>query len=325
MPLSIHYDQILSQFDSLVTVGVINHHPSRVTQIENKGFKVGILPSQTSTADSLLLVQFKYEITESLANKPAAEVALQVPEHTSDHLVGSRPDTFGPGSDIANAHPDLLMTAVESTHLLVINKFCIFRPQLLLLTIDSYQRQHVPLSSLDLAAAWSVLCATEDRFYVMFNCGDVAGASRRHKHMQVIPHPDALPATPGRWRLFPDYDPALASGATSFEYFINHFDKATASSSTPDLFAIYSSLLERCRQSLNAQDDRPSCPHNVVLMRKWILAIPRTRENVDGTTANSAGMMRSVWLKNEQQLEKWIEQGPAWVLSQLGVAASHTL
>ncbi|EXJ93912.1 hypothetical protein A1O1_02305 [Capronia coronata CBS 617.96] len=305
MSLNLDHDheRLLSRFDSLVASGVVTYHPSRVTEIEDHGFK------------------FRYEITESLAGKPAAELAIRAPELTPAQLSASRPQTFGSGSDIPNAHPDLLITTINDTHLLVVNKFAVFRPHLLLLTVDSYQRQHLPLSLVDLKAARTFLTNTQDRFYVIFNCGVNAGASRSHKHMQVLPHPDALPPTAQGWRLFPDYDPPLVSGSIPFVYFIRHFERSAVSG--PELFDAYTHLLLKCRRVLNIPDDQVECPHNVVITTKWILTIPRSKENVDCTTANSAGMMGSVWLRNEKQLEKWMAQGPAWVLSQLGLPAEE--
>ena len=83
--------------------------------------------------------------------------ALRLVENTAPKALAARPTSFGPGSDIANGHPDLLVQMPNDTHLLVINKFCIARPQLLLLTADSYRRRPKALSQADLAAAWTVL------------------------------------------------------------------------------------------------------------------------------------------------------------------------
>lgn len=261
--------------------------------------------------------QVRYEISESLAGKSAAELALQAPESHEAHDAASRPETFGPGSDIANAHPDLLITTINSTHLLVVNKFSVWRPQLLLLTVDSYQRQHLPLSQDDLRAAWTLLTQTDGQFYVFFNCGSKAGASRSHKHMQVVPHPDTLPATARKWRLFPDYDPPWSPHSIPFMHFIHRFEGPRVLET--EISRVYRQHVSSCRRALKISDEQAACPHNAVLTKKWIVTIPRSRENVDGTTANSAGMMGSIWLRDEKQLEKWMAQGPAWVLSQLGL------
>ncbi|EXJ92175.1 hypothetical protein A1O3_00725 [Capronia epimyces CBS 606.96] len=298
MSRELDYDGLLSRFDSLVASGVVSHQVSRETEVEDNG------------------VKFKYEITESLTGKPAAGQALASPKQAPTHNAVSRPETFGPGSDIANVHPDLLITTIHDTHLLVVNKFSVFRPHLLLLTVDSYQRQPEPLSQADLEAAWKLLTETDGRFYVIFNCGLAAGASRSHKHMQAIPHPDALQPSACGWRLFPDYDPPLPPHSIPFVHFIHRFDNHVVSG--PELFDVYLRLLGDCRRALTIPDEQAECPHNVVLTEKWIVTIPRSKENVGGTTANSAGMMGSVWLRDEQQLEQWKAQGPAWVLSQLG-------
>lgn len=312
------YERILEHFDGLVEQGIIFHHPSRVVEYEDRGYKVSD-PTRSMSFSELQLTAFEFgfEVTASLAGKSAAEVAIRVPEHTPDHLLPSRPQTFGPGSDITNAHPDLLVTTINDTHLVVINKFCVFRPQLLLLTADSYQRQHTPLSVDDFAAALSVLEQTGDHFYVMFNCGERAGASRHHKHIQVLPHPDSLSSKHDRWRLFPDYEPPLDTDQVPFVHFIERFDKYALS---PDnLLSIYLTFVEKSRGLLKINDSTQPCPHNFVLTSRWLMVIPRARIDVEGITANSAGMMGSVWLKDTDQMNAWIDYGPARALSQLGL------
>ncbi|KAK5052542.1 hypothetical protein LTR84_002407 [Exophiala bonariae] len=305
MSLGLGNDELLSRFDSLVANGIITHHPSRVTEFEQKGFR------------------FRYEVTNSLAGKKAAELAFIVPElrEQSNSRPGTPPQTFGPGSDIGNAHPDLLVSTINDTHLVVMNKFPVFRPQLLLLTIDSFQRQHQPLSLADLQAAWTLLASTGNRFYVMFNGGFTAGASRHHKHLQVLPHPDAPGLDMSWWGLFPDREQAMPVSSVPFIHFLHRFSKPAVTAL--EVFDVYLRFLGDRRHVLALPDDQVEVPHNVVITKRWIVVIPRSKENIDGTTANSAGMMGSVWLNNEQQLEKWIAQGPSWVLSQLGLSAGE--
>lgn len=262
-------------------------------------------------------------MTSSLAGKKAAELAFKIPELRQDQpdsRSASPLKTFGPGSDIGNAHPELLVSTINDTHLVVVNKFPVFRPQLLLLTVDSYQRQWQPLSLADLQAAWVLLTETGDRFYIIFNGGFTAGASRNHKHMQVLPHPEASGRDKSGWMLFPDLEPIAHTSSVPFVHFLYRFNDSAASAA--EVFDIYQQFLSDCRRALAVPDDQIEVPHNTVITKRWIVVIPRSKENIDGTTANSAGMMGSVWLNNEAQLEKWLAQGPSWVLSQLGLPAA---
>lgn len=245
---------------------------------------------------------------------------------TPDDALAARPVCFGPGSDIANAHPDLLIATVNNTHLLVINKYCVFRPQLLLLTVDSFRRQHEPLCLDDLEAAWTALEAMDSPHFAMFNCTPTAGASRAHKHMHIIPRPGSHSGEDGGFHLFLDCKSPGQKDA-SFRYFHwdlqdSHLEKPISSKT---LLEIYLDLLTQARCALDIPDDGPQsiCPHNVILVKEWIVVVPRRTNNFKSVTANGAGMMGSVWLVNDGQLDRWKELGLRNVLSHLGVPAQE--
>lgn len=208
---------------------------------------------------------------------------------------------------MALVHPDLVLANINDTHLLVANMYCVLRPQLMLLTRDSYRRQHEPLSAEDIDAAKAVLVTVQKPFYVMFNCSAMAGASREHKHMHILPCDDkdaatGIPSVESQLNNFP------------FQFFWRRVDFGEDS-----LPQIYHKLLADARDALNLT---PSaiCPHNAILTRTWLMVIPRRSKDFHGLTSNGAGMIGSVWLQNEAQLEKWTHLGPANVLSHLGVA-----
>ncbi|KAF2835312.1 putative phosphorylase [Patellaria atrata CBS 101060] len=300
MVLTVDYDSILLKFDSLAAQGVINYSPPNILHLVDGGYP------------------FEFRISHSLLGKPQAEEELKSPEKTLPDAVDSRPVCFGPGSDIANSHPDLLITTVRDTHLLVINKFPLFRPHLLLLTADSYRRQHEPLSLQDIDAAWTVLNSLKSPHYAMFNCTVVAGASRDHKHLHIIPMPDPKSG----FCFFPDTDqvkPENVPFRYSLKYFSEQHSEKTITAS--DLFEVYEGLLKQTRELLGLLDENPICSHNVMLTKEWIISIPRRNIQYHGATANTAGMMGSVWLMKETQLDHLKELGPSIMLSQLGLAA----
>lgn len=245
-----------------------------------------------------------------------------------DHLpLGSHtenPKCFGPGSDIVDDHPKILVQTINETHLLVLNKFPIFRPQLMLLTVDSYRRQTEPLTSEDIRAAWAILDGIGRKYYVLFNCTPTAGASRMHKHMQVIPHPMAVNEVEDGFRFFPDLEASTQATEVPFKHFIEHFKGLPneASSRDEQVFEIYSRLLAQTRAALSISPEDPVCPHNVVLTQDWIILIPRRSKVFHGITANSAGMMGSVWLEKESEYDAWKARGPANVLAALGIPAN---
>lgn len=81
---------------------------------------------------------------------------------------------------------------------MILNKFCVVRPQFVLHTIE-FEMQQTLLSRADLSALWHVLDSLHSEHFAIFNCGVDAGASVGHKHMQVLPHPGR-----SEFEMFPD-------------------------------------------------------------------------------------------------------------------------
>jgi ATP adenylyltransferase len=202
-------------------------------------------------------------------------------------------------------HPDLVLANINNTHLLVANLYCVFRPQLLLLTKDTYQRQYEPLDAEDLGAAQAVLVSAKNPYYAMFNCSAMSGASREHKHMHILPL---------------ENDGGMPSLETRIETFPFQSFRSPVEGANPDeLLRVYNRLLANTREALKLTPGVVS-PHNVILTQEWLMLIPRQSNDFHGITSNGAGMIGSVWLQNEAQLDKWIQFGPKNVLSHLGIA-----
>ena len=216
------------------------------------------------------------------------------------------PRCFGPGSDIADADPKLLVATLNDSHILVIGKFCVIGPHLLLLTKDSYRRQRKSLDADDLAAAYSVITTLNPQHFAFYNCGLAAGASRQHKHIQILPRPG--PMFPDK----PDFDRSMIP----FRFFLRYLEDVDQKPG--QLAHIYSELLAQARVVLNIPNDE-DCPHNMVLVREWILVIPRRSNDFNGVTANSAGMMGYVWLGKSEELDRWKRVGPVLALAGLGI------
>lgn len=253
-------------------------------------------------------MQVEFHISTSLSKKP--QNGDPVSGHNGPN--SKKPECFGPGSDIGNDDPGMLLATIHGTHLLVVNKFCMFRPQLLLLTSDSYRRQREPLGLDDFAAACTVLNSLERPQFVIYNCGPTGGASRQHKHLQVLTRPP---------QLFPD-NPSEAK-SVPYQYFLQYLHNVDIE--TPEgqkqVFDIYSNLLAEARKSLgdNIEDDGAYIPHNVAFVKEWIVVIPRRNVDFQGITANTAGMLGSMWLTSEEQMDEWKQVGPKKVLAGLGV------
>ncbi|KAL2872291.1 uncharacterized protein BJX67DRAFT_2102 [Aspergillus lucknowensis] len=153
MSFEISYDAILARFDDLVARKAIHYAPRSTVQLEDDGFAL------------------EFHISTSLSQKP--QDGYPVCGH--DDPTSEKPECFGLGSDIGNGDPGVLIEAIHKTHVLVFDKFCIFRPQLLLLTSDSYRRQREPLALDDLAVACTVMTCLNRPLFPIYNCGPIAG------------------------------------------------------------------------------------------------------------------------------------------------------
>ncbi|KAL4783620.1 ATP adenylyltransferase-domain-containing protein [Aspergillus varians] len=292
MTSEISYDAVLSRFDDLVARDAIFYGSRTTVQLEDNGFTL------------------EFHISPSLSRKPQNGDPVSGHEDPNS----KKPECFGPGSDIGNDDPALLLATIRDTHLLVLNKFCMFRPQLLLLTSNSYRRQREPLGLEDLEAACTVVNSLKAPQFVIYNCGPTAGASRQHKHLQVLPRPP---------RLFPDNQ--SDSKAVPYRYFLRYIQDIDIENpeGQRQLFEVYRDLLAEAKQSLGGdlEDNGGYIPHNVAFVKEWIIVIPRRNMNFQGITANTAGMLGSVWLTSEEQMNEWEQVGPTRALAELGVPA----
>lgn len=240
-----------------------------------------------------------------------------------------------PNGDIStdvNAFSDSSGKGIASkgifTHKLILNKFCVFRPQYLLLTTDPLQRQTSRLNEADLQAAWNVLSqfAASSPHYVIFNCGREGGSSRKHKHMQVLEVPAGGEDRALLWPGLADHriaEEPIETGPYEtlplpFITFRSKLRKGYADAT--DLKRVYSLQYEQCCEALQRKVDE-DVPHNVVLTKDWLVTIPRRRattEGIYGHIVNATGMVGLVWCGDEGQLAGWSERGPANVLGDLG-------
>lgn len=202
----------------------------------------------------------------------------------------------------------LKLAQLNNTHELALNLFCVDRPQLLLLTLDSYKRQHEPMDLDDFKASIGMMRACRS-MYAIYNCGQPAGCSRVHKHMQGLRGPPtALEA------IVRPTDKATVP----FQYFAHQFENRLVDTTPSEVLNAYLSMLVRSREALGLKADA-TCPHNVVLWDSWLIVVPRRKSSVGKASANSAGMLGSVWFADKSFLDEWHELGPRHVLQELGV------
>ncbi|RMZ74290.1 ATP adenylyltransferase [Pyrenophora seminiperda CCB06] len=279
--------KLTDTFDELVSRGVIVYGPHESVKLEAEGYPI------------------EFRICPALATKPHTIGA------TNHALSQSR--KWGPGSDLFCPDERLIVTQVNNTHDLALNLFCVDRPQLLMLTLDSYKRQHEALDVDDLEVMLQVLRRLPD-MYVIFNCGEKGGCSRVHKHLQGLKGP------PHGF----DYLISAMSDAgkrVPFQYFLHHFTQGFGETSAGDVLPIYTTFLAQCRSLMDAEDmDAP--PHNIIMWADYLIVIPRRKGSMEGASANAGGMSGSVWVTSQPHVDEWLRIGCANVLRELGVPSS---
>ncbi|KAJ6171726.1 hypothetical protein N7470_000793 [Penicillium chermesinum] len=241
MPLDLNYDEISSKFDRLVADGIVFYKPSTLIPLTHRG------------------MTFSFHIIEGHKTKP--QEGDPVAATKAAQAAASNPaPCFGPGSDIANDHPDICITTVNGTHLLTMNKFPSSR--------------HL-------------------------------GRAREYA---------------AGYRFFPDYE-GVGPGAewrAPFTYFLVRWEGARLDADF--LLEKYLGLLQKARVALGVAVEEQEIPHNFVLTKRWMMVIPRRAKVSHGLTANSAGMLGSMYIISQEQLDAWKEAGPTNVLAGLGIA-----
>ncbi|KZL79664.1 atp adenylyltransferase [Colletotrichum incanum] len=338
---------VLARFDKLVGDGTVMYSDDmEKIYHEDGGFKFefrltsALKSKPPAMEDNAELddanVNANGDSDRSKTKNPSTDTNGNTSNGTS-HEIKFDADGCLPGGDISIAGYEV--GPVGETHILSFNKFCAYRPHLLLMTADGRRRQFEGLNSGDLGAAREVLAGLNSsnhgsgqEYLAIFNCGKMGGCSRLHKHMQLIPAPDAIP-------LWPD---TVASGNAEgqdppFRYFIhrfsgssngNHSNETGVLPSADVLASAYWQMLQQATELIPGrekvvEEDRVgrkvAVPHNVVLSERWLVVVPRVKDVVDGAGVNAAGTLGVVWASEMETVDKWKKLGLKRVLGEVGI------
>jgi ATP adenylyltransferase len=209
--------------------------------------------------------------------------------------------------------PDLFVSDLSPTHVALLNKFNVVDNHLLMVT-RAFEDQEALLTREDCAAL--LICLSEIDGLGFYNAGRTAGASQRHKHLQMIPL-SALPES----RL--PIDPLLRSvrmaGATGtvpglpFLHAYAPMDPACLdrrNDGASSLLARYHALLHAVGLSVEAA----SGPYNLLVSRQWLLLVPRSQEFFEGISINALGFAGALLVKDDAQLATLRKHGPMTAL-----------
>ena len=121
-------------------------------------------------------ISFVVRSLSNIARKEKANAQQKIQESKTGKYI----DPFLP------YNKNLFVCDISYSHLCLLNKFNIVDGHLLIVTRD-FEEQEDLINIHDFAALWS--CMQEIDGLAFYNGGSAAGASQRHKHLQLLPLP----------------------------------------------------------------------------------------------------------------------------------------
>lgn len=254
--------------------------------------------------------RFQVRVLENLSRKAEARFA---------ELDGTVPPAVA--NPFLPPDPCLLVGAVSPTHLAVLNKYNVLKHHLLIVT-RRFEEQEALLTRADLESLWS--CLLEADALGFYNGGAAAGASQRHKHLQLIPLPlhSELPELPMELLLrhADDHDGIWTSSALPFF----HAARPVGVRGDPTVTA---AVLHRTYIELGLAigildgrhpDGAQRSPYNLLLTRRWMMLVPRSREFFERISVNALGFAGGLMVREHADLERIRALGPLAILRHVG-------
>ena len=218
--------------------------------------------------------------------------------------------------------PDLFVADVSPTHVALLNKFNVVDHHLLIVT-RSFEEQDLLLTQQDCLALLACLADIDGLGF--YNAGQVAGASQKHKHLQLVPLP--LNPTGPRLPIEPLLRQAQMTGPTGiipalpFLHAYAPMDPRWLDNpveASPLLLARYEALLQHVQVPIHRMPDgQRTGPYNLLVTRQWMVAIPRSAECFEGISINALGFAGGLLVRDKAQLEILRTRGPMTALRQV--------
>ena len=212
---------------------------------------------------------------------------------------------------------ELTIGEITPTHVGVLNKYPVVAHHLLVVT-----KQFVPQETLldrdDFVAL--AACLEELDGLAFYNAGRAAGASQPHKHLQLVP----LPLGAAGWDVPVEvlFDSWAATGNVSRLLrlpFRNAFtllepslfeDRTRAAERMQELYEAALTAIGAIAEGA-ANDEPPhSVPYNLLVTRRWMLAVPRANERFGTMSVNALGFAGSLFARDAAEMRALREAGP---------------
>jgi ATP adenylyltransferase len=221
---------------------------------------------------------------------------------------------------------EMFVSDISDTHVCLLNKYNVIDHHLLIVT-RYFEDQRALLNLRDFEAI--SCCMAEFEALAFYNGGRVAGASQRHKHLQMIPLPmaDSGPPVP----IEPLIDEACPARAVfrlpglPFVHAVARLDGGSPGAKR-DLPRRLLDLYRRMLRSTGMNDrfgpsapSRQSRPYNLLFTRRWMLLVPRSREFYRTISVNALGFAGALLVRDQDQMRALQRGGPMAALSHTAV------
>ncbi|WP_017662603.1 ATP adenylyltransferase family protein [Baaleninema simplex] len=249
-------------------------------------------------------VRFLVRIVSNLARKEKAQ------KNRKQQLKQTEKD-FNP---FLPYEKNLFVSDISKTHLCLLNKFNVVEHHLLIVT-RHFEHQEIWLTTSDFKAMQ--VCLQQIDGLAFYNGGREAGASQKHKHLQLVP----LPMMPDGGRL--PIERAIARtqydgdiGQTPSFPFPHVIAPLTPDTDAETVLQTYYRLLN----AVNLLDGEPTTerqtkPYNLLATREWMMVVPRVRDRFEGISVNALGFAGALLVRDETQLQQLKNSKPLEILA----------
>ncbi|CAM4380609.1 ATP adenylyltransferase family protein [Corallococcus exiguus] len=220
------------------------------------------------------------------------------------------PSGSEPFNPFANPEPDLVLGDVAPAHVCLLNKFNVVEHHLLLVT-RAFESQDALLTPADFDALSTCLEGLDGLAF--YNAGETAGASQRHKHLQLVPPlgPDRLRApVEALFPVLPGPGRVVAAESLPFAHLLAGLGPWGAPGQGARMLAAYRLL----RDALGLAEH---APYNLLVTRDWMLLVPRSRAEHLGVNVNALGFAGSLLVRTPEQFDAVAALGPLELLRQV--------
>ncbi|MBF2064716.1 MAG: phosphorylase [Calothrix sp. C42_A2020_038] len=218
---------------------------------------------------------------------------------------------------------DLWVADISDTHVCILNKFNVVDNHLLIIT-RRFEQQESWLTEQDFTAIWT--CLADFDGLAFYNGGKLAGASQKHKHLQLVPLP--LAPTGVKLPIEPLLSEASFTGSLGtipgfpFKHAFTRLNPNWVRSPIEGGVATleqYRNLLKALGLEVTTNNNQQTGAYNLLATRYWLLIIPRLYECFESISVNSLGFAGALLVRNSEQLQRLKEYGPMNILKSVAI------